>query len=363
MQASLKNARRLQAAFVVLLVVCVAQVGWWLIDQWMHTAEDTQRTEEFYRQSLAAAETLAQRGLAPGAIVRLFPEIVDTAEGFAIDPRVLAELENERRSRINQYAWEGGFFLVVLIATIGVVASAVRSERRLRRRQHNFVTAVTHELKSPLTAMRLAAETLELRDGDAEIRRRQVGRLLASLERMESTVSNVLDTARIDEDKLHLEANDVDVTQVIGELVEELTHTAHSRGVALHTELPERLVVRADPHALNAVLRNLIDNALGAVANTADGLVTVSARADSACAVIEVSDNGRGFDPASAGKLFEKFYRPGDEMRREKRGTGLGLYIARHLAVSSGARLVAHSEGTGTGATFTLRWPLATRGR
>jgi signal transduction histidine kinase len=362
MQASLTNARRLQVAFVVLLVVCVAQLGWWLIDQWLHTAEDARRTEEFYRESLAAAETLHMRGLAPGAIAQLFPAIIHTPGGFAIDPRILAELEDERFSRVNRYAWEGGFFLVVLVATIGVLASAVRSETRLRRRQHNFVTAVTHELKSPLAAMRLAAETLELRHADGETRERLLRRLLASLDRMESTVANVLDTARIDEGRLPLSAGEVDVVHTVNDLIDGLSNTAQSRGVTLRMDMPARLHLDADPQALSAVLRNLIDNALGAVTGVDEGTVVVAAAADGDHALIEVRDNGRGFDPANAEKLFEKFYRPGDEMRREVRGTGLGLYIARHLATSSDARLTAHSDGPGQGATFRLRWPLAARG-
>lgn len=358
MQASLANARRLQVAFVVLLVVCVAQLGWWLIDQWAHTAEDTRRTEQLYRQSLAAAEALKGRGLNADAITEFFPQIIDTPAGLAIDPRVLAELDDERFSRINQYAWEGGFFLVVLLATIGVLAGAIRSEARLRRRQSNFVTAVTHELKSPLAAMRLAAETLELRHAEGETRERIIRRLLASLDRMESTVANVLDTARIDEGRLALRPAYVDLAEAVDELVEGLAHTAQSRGVGLQAEIPAGLRVSADPQALNAVLRNLVDNALGAVAGAESPSVTVSAVARDGWATIEVRDNGRGFDPLDTEKLFEKFYRPGDEMRREVRGTGLGLYIARQLAHASGARLTGHSGGAGQGATFRVRWPL-----
>jgi signal transduction histidine kinase len=357
MKASLTGARRLQAAFVVLLVVCVAQLGWWLIDQWMYSAEVTHRTEAFYRESLAAAETLYGRGLAPGAVVQLFPAIVATPDGFAIDPVLIAELGDERFSRINQYAWEGGFFLLVLLSTIGVLASAVRSETRLRRRQHNFVTAVTHELKSPLAAMRLAAETLEMRDADAEARERLTRRLLTSLDRMESTVSNVLDTARIDEGKMPLAPENVDVVRTVSELIEALSDTAQTRNVTLRAEMPEQLCLPADAQALNAILRNLLDNALAAVTGVEGGAVVVVIETTPGEAAIEVRDNGRGFDPADAEKLFEKFWRPGDEMRREGRGTGLGLYIARYLASSSGATLTAHSDGRDKGATLRLVWP------
>jgi signal transduction histidine kinase len=348
-------------AFVVLLVVCVAQLGWWLIDQWMYASETNARIHAAYSESLRVARSLSDRGFPTESIAEMFPEIIATPQGLTIDAALLAAADDERWSRVNQYAWEGGFFLVVLLATIGVLRSAIRSEARLRRRQQNFVTAVTHELKSPLAAMRLAAETLEFRDTDAEAKERLTRRLLASLDRMESTVSNVLDTARIDEGKLSLAPDDVDAVGLVRDIIESMANTAHSRGVTLELNAPERLDVRADAHALTAVVRNLIDNALGAVAGVEKGAVAVSIQEGPQGAIIEVGDNGRGFDPSAAEKLFEKFYRPGDEMRREGRGTGLGLYIARYLAASSDAKLTARSQGPGTGATFRLVWPRAGR--
>ncbi len=357
MQASLANARRLQVAFVLLLVVCVAQLGWWLIDQWLYASATNARIHAAYGESLRAAEALLAQGFSSDAITEMFPGIIATPQGLEIDATVLAAADDERWSRVNRYAWEGGFFLIVLLATIGVLRSAVRSESRLQRRQRNFVTAVTHELKSPLAAMRLAAETLELRDADAASRERLIRRLLASLDRMEGTVANVLDTARIDEGKLSLAPDDIDAVGLVREIIDAMSSTAQSRDVSLEVEAPERLEVRADPHALNAIVRNLIDNALGAVAGTENGAVSVEIREHPRFATIEVRDNGRGFDPSAAEKLFEKFYRPGDEMRREGRGTGLGLYIARYLATSSNAQLTAESQGPGTGATFRLVWP------
>jgi signal transduction histidine kinase len=359
MQASITNARRVQVAFVVLLVVCAAQVGWWLVDQWLFSTEVNRRAEEALQRNLAAAEARATRGVEAEAIVALFPDIETTPAGLAVDPEVRAALEEERRSRINQYAWEGGFFLVVLVATIGVLASAVRSEGRLRRRQHNFVTAVTHELKSPLAAMRLAAETLELRESDAETRQRLLRRLLTSLDRMESTVANVLDTARVDEGKFTIATRSVDVVGVIDKLVDDFATTAESRDIDLRAELPPQLALRADDQALEAVLRNLLGNALGAVSDADPATVLVSVTTQANSAIIEVRDNGRGFDPQDAEKLFEKFYRLGDEMQRRGRGTGLGLYIARSLSTASDAKLSAHSDGPGRGASFRLEWPLA----
>jgi len=361
MEHTFANARRMQIAFAVLLVVCVAQLGWWMIDQWILAAEMQRSAEAQHRQCIDAAELMLERGISSDAVLSAFPDLVatDDGDGFRVDPEVLAAIENERRSHFNQYAWEGGFFLVVLLAAIGVLWSTLRTEARLRRRQHNFVAAVSHELKSPLAAMRLSAETLDYREADADTRKRLVRRLLASLNRMESTVTNVLDTARIDEDKLVLAPESVDLVVTVRDLVDGLENTAHSRGIELGMEAPKRLMVVADRHALGSVLRNLVDNAMGAVSDTPIPRVTIAVDVAGSDASIEVRDNGRGFDPDDGAKLFDKFYRLGDEMRREGRGTGLGLYIARTLATSSGARISAHSEGRGYGAVFRVVWPLA----
>lgn len=361
MEYTFANARRLQIAFAVLLVVCVAQLSWWMIDQWMMAAEFQQLGEARHAQCIQVADLMLERGIPLDAVLSVFPNLVATEDGSGvrIDPGLLAAIEEERWSRVNQYAWEGGFFLAVLVAAIGVLWQALRTEARLRRRQHNFVAAVTHELKSPLAAMRLSAETLDYREADAETRQRLIRRLLTSLERMESTVTNVLDTARIDEDKVTLAPENVDVVVALRDLIDAMENTAQSRGIEVGIDAPERLMVLADRHALSSVLRNLVDNAIGAVSDTPNGRVTIGAETAGTQASIEVCDNGRGFDPADAAKLFDKFYRPGDEMRREGRGTGLGLYIARTLADASGAKLSAHSDGRGSGAVFRVLWPLA----
>ncbi len=362
MRSSFANARRHQIIFAVLLAVCVAQVAWWMIDQWWFSADVRQRLQEAHEQSIRAAEVMLEQGLPPERVATLFPALVVADDRVSVAPEVIESLRDERWSRLNRYAWEGGFFLVVLSAAIGVLWSAVRTEARLRRRQHNFVTAVTHELKSPLASIRLSVETLDLRDADAETRQRLIDRLLTSLDRIEGTVSKVLDTAKIDEGKFSLRPEPVDLATFVAEAIDSLAARANSVGVKLEQTVPADLTLYADAQALAAVLRNLITNGIEAAGGAPDAVVSISASPESPHAVIEVRDNGRGFNPSDAQKLFEKFFRPGDELRREVRGTGLGLYIARSLVAQSGGELSAHSDGPGRGASFRLSWPLIPAG-
>ncbi|MCA9730350.1 MAG: ATP-binding protein, partial [Candidatus Eisenbacteria bacterium] len=128
--------------------------------------------------------------------------------------------------------------------------------------------------------------------------------------------------------------------------------------VILEHDVKDGLTVMADQTAVTRVLRNLVDNALKAVRDASPRRIQVRARAAGEWAVVTVADTGSGFDPKEAGRLFDKFYRPGDELRRGGQGSGLGLYIVRHLVERSGGTVQAESDGPGHGATFTVTWPV-----
>ena len=363
MSDTFSGARRSQIVFAVLLAVCVAQVGWWILDQWMYASELQAQAEASWQQDVAAAQALLATGTPADEVSRLFPTLeIDDAGNATVGPETRAAVEDELGSRLNRYVWEGAFFLVVLLAAIAALWRTTNVEFRLRRRQENFVTAVTHELKSPLASIRLAAETLEYREADRETRERLVQRLLRSLDRMEGTVSNVLETARVDERKVALEPDHQAIATLLEEIATDLEPVASGAGVSLTVSAPEELTAWADRRAFTTVVRNLVANAVSATSETDGATIEINGLADSNNAVVEVRDNGRGFLPEDTEKLFEKFYRPGDELRRASRGTGLGLYIARNLMQESGGRLDAFSEGPGCGAVFRATWPQSAAG-
>lgn len=345
--------------FVALLVVSAAQVTWWLYDQWRYTDLVVARGEASERAAVRAAEALVQQGVPAARIAELIPGATVGPHGeVRADPGPLAALKRERDRRLNRYAWEGGFFLVVLIAGISILARAVRDEAVLRRRQSNFLAAVSHELRSPLATSRVAAETLELRDPPAPERARLVGRLIRNLSRLERLVTNLLDAARLEEGSVALHAEPVALSDALAGVLAELRDRAELQ-VELAVDLDDAPRLAADPEAVRTVARNLLENAFTAVAEVDRPRVTVRARGERGRVVLEVQDNGRGFPPREAERLFEKFYRPGDEMRRGGRGAGLGLYLVRELLRRQGGDVEGTSSGPGTGARFRASWPAA----
>jgi signal transduction histidine kinase len=315
------------------------------------------RIEEAHEELRDAANALLEAGADPGQMASQFPHLVVAGRRAEVNPAVLATLADEHASRLRQYAWEGGFFLLVLAACMAVIARTLREESELRRRQQNFIASVTHELKSPLASLQLAAETIQLRRPEGEKLALLASRMRGDVRRLEGMVGKILDTASLEAGRLQLRKERLDLARVADEIADEFADRARERGVTLERAVPAGLTVAADPAAARTILRNLIDNALRATAAAGGGRITLRGRADGGMIELEVADDGVGFEPAEAPRLFEKFYRPGDEMVRTTRGTGLGLYVVKRFAELEQGRVGAVSEGPGKGARFTVAWP------
>ena len=366
------HVRRVQIAFLVILTLSAAQVLWWIIDQSLYARAVHDQWQTLYEADVMAASALLDYGARRQTIEGLFPHLeIDAGGAVQVSPLALARLAEDRRAHINQYAWEGGFFLLVIVCAASVVLRAVRRDAQLRRWQSNFLAAVSHELKSPLASLQLAAETLELRDPEVEQRRRLVARILGDAERLGATVANVLDTHRLDRDVQHFDRQTIPIADAVAESFVEIDFRAREAGVELRSEVQPELAIEADPVGVRAVLRNLLDNALkatldlsqpaanpsGASEDGSAGRVTVRAEAVSGGVQLQVVDNGIGFAPEEAKRIFEKFYRVGDELRRTRPGSGLGLYTTRRFVEMEGGSVKAHSDGVGHGAFFTVFWP------
>lgn len=354
-----RQTRRLQITFLGLLLICFAQVVWWILDEVTYSRQVVERTREIHHSNLRAAYLELALGGEKERIVAGHPDLRLTGDGsFEIRPELLNELEQNRRSRINRFGWEGSFFLVVLALGMGVLWQALRRDLELRRRQQNFLAAVSHEFKSPIASLRLSAETLALRDPPGEQRRPLVDRMLDDLGRLENMVQNLLETSRIEEGGVTLRPERIGLHRLVESIGTALDARLRSLDVTLVNEVPESLEIRVDPAALDSVLRNLLDNAIKSAASGKPGRVTVRGAVDAERITLEVEDDGVGIAAGEAARIFEKFYRPGDEMRRRSQGTGLGLYLVKRLVEASGGEVRALSEGPDQGALFLVSWPL-----
>ena len=351
------RVRRLQVGFLLLLAITAVQVVWWLVDQARiaeRIADDRVARLEVDREAAGAA---VRAGQSLDELRAFYPDLLVDADGARLRPESLRAIEIERRSHLSQYRWEGGFFLIVLGGGILVLWRVLRREADLLNRQQNFLAAVSHELRSPLASLRLTTETLLLRDLAATDRRGLLERNLEDLRRLERLVGNLLETTRLEERRAAPRRAPVDLSEAVSLAFAELGHRARgAEGIDIDVRVAPGLGLQADPVGLGTVLRNLIGNAIES-AQTAGSRVEVTARRLDSEVELQVLDDGVGFEPSEGRRLFEKFYRPGSELRRNKQGSGLGLYLVRGFVALEGGEVEARSEGPGRGATFRVTWP------
>jgi signal transduction histidine kinase len=348
-------SKALQVGFLALLLISSVQVSYWIYDQVREARRVEQRLAAEYRSDAAAIAELA-RGNTPG-VATLLPHLAIDGTRAEVREEALAELADERASRVNRFLWEGGFFLVVLIGGMAVLTRTIRHDAELRRRQQNFLAAVSHEFKSPLASIQLSSETLVLRSKEADTQR--LGRrIIEDVERLLRMVDNLLDTTRLEEGRQILAPTVTSLLAAAEAASAEVAERARLRGIAVTLDVPADLRFTVDPAALETVLRNLLDNALKACVAGQGHSITVRATGARDTVELAVIDDGIGFPPDDGALIFEKFFRIGDELRRSMPGTGLGLYIVKRLVELAGGSVRAQSGGPGRGATITVRWPL-----
>jgi signal transduction histidine kinase len=277
-------------------------------------------------------------------------------EGWVVRPteEAWSNLLEEYRRRIVMMVSEGGFFAVLLLVLMGLLWRTFRREVILERQHRNFLAAITHELRSPIAAIRVALETVVKGRADSEAADRFVGNALADTDRLDRLVQKVLQATRYDSGTLGLSPRRTDLSSVVEKAVLDFQPGAAAAGAKVEAEIEKDLEAEIDTEAMTIAVSNLLENALKYGGDPA--VVRVVLRADDHTAVIEVSDNGRGIPEKEIPLIFDRFYRSGDEMTRTSQGTGLGLFLVQRIVKAHhGAVTVAATGEFGT--TFRVTLP------
>jgi two-component system phosphate regulon sensor histidine kinase PhoR len=228
--------------------------------------------------------------------------------------------------------------------------------RRLETIRRDFVANVSHELKTPLTAVRGYAETLLDDDIPPDQRRRFVETIRDNSERMQRIVDDLLDLSRIEGGVWRPRIGVIDIGVVVQDVFASLQGDADRNGLALTASIdPAATELHADPTAFRQILTNLLENA---IRYTRDGTVTLETRRTGSAVAVEVRDSGVGIAPEHLPRIFERFYRVDSGRSREQGGTGLGLAIVRHLVDAHGGRVDAASV-VGRGTVISVQFPVA----
>jgi two-component system, OmpR family, sensor histidine kinase SenX3 len=262
------------------------------------------------------------------------------------------------------FNWHTGillFFGVLLVLVIigGVVLNTIFLVREIRRNeQHDaFINAVTHELKTPITSIRLYLETLQTRAVDEHKRSEFYRIMLEDSDRLLTTIEQVLRTGRIGHASRLVNSSPINLRELVEECLIRARTLHNLRPESLEYQAGPPFEVQGDLDEVRAAVSNLIDNAVKY--SGGDVKVTVeTAKIDHKYVAVRVRDHGVGIPKTELKRIFKRFYRVPGPLAARLKGTGLGLYIVRTVAKRHGGRTWAESEGPGRGSTFVLQLPI-----
>jgi signal transduction histidine kinase len=258
-----------------------------------------------------------------------------------------------RRRAALQYILLGFSLLALLVGTF-TLFGGLNKERHTVKMKSNFLSAVSHELKTPLTAIRMFAEMLATgRQAQEEKRQQYAHRIGEEAERLQGMIEGILNYTRLEEKPDALRFRDVDLSTVAGETATLLSGAFAQAGIRLTVQLAPTAPLRADYDALRSVAQNLLENALKYSRPHTE--VTLEVLDFPREAVLRVADQGIGIPTSEQKRIFERFYRAGDEMTRKARGSGLGLALVKKIVDAHRGAIKVNSkvnEGTEMIITF-----------
>lgn len=360
----MRTNKRLLWLYLVFLVTILAQSGWWLI----YMGRQAQYYADYELQRLRTDQIHAAyllntspeiRQDPRGTLGAYFPDLLfrPGAQGtdILIDPEAEAAIRRESSQRRTMFLWEGGFFLVLLLAGASLVFQALRRERSFHRARELFLAGVTHEFKTPLASLSLYADTIARPELVEAERGRILGHMSEDLGRLRLMVEQVLAVSRAGVAGV-LSPVTLDPGDLTRRVLADLAALAEREGAAIEADLSEDLRVRADEQALLSALRNVVGNAIHY--SPAPARVQVSVRESEGWVRLAVADDGPGIPRREQKRIFQSFYRVGEAGQRPVgiHGTGLGLYLVKRNMEAMGGRVELASE-PGAGSVFTLVLP------
>lgn len=250
-------------------------------------------------------------------------------------------------------------FFALLI--VGVALNTVFLVREVRRNERHdaFLSAVTHELKTPVASIHLYLETLQRRQLDEAQRGEFYARMLADTNRLLATIEQVLKAGEVGQrSRSHVRIS-VDMQALVEECIRTTVARYHLEDKAISLRVAEPslpMLVRGDPDELQTALLNVLNNAVKYSPSGADIRVALSVERD-AWVRVSVADQGIGIPTSQLKRIFRRFYRVPSPKVLHTKGTGLGLYLVRTIARQHGGDATAQSAGEGRGATVSLQLP------
>lgn len=294
-------------------------------------------------------------------MIQFLVAVIVVIAGFAVSTAFVRPFRRLTKSiKDVQDGYEADFISVNSYSETETMSAAcdemLRRLQTLDESRQEFVSNVSHELKTPLTSMKVLADSLMgQEDIPVELYREFMTDIGAEIDRENKIINNLLSLVKMDKSAGNINITSVQINELLERIMKRLRPIAQKQNVELVMESFRPVVAEVDEVKLTLALTNLIENAIKY--NNPDGWVHVSLNADHQNFFVTVEDNGIGIPKEAQNRIFERFYRVDKSHSREIGGTGLGLAIARNAIIMHRGAIKVHSmEGEGT--TFTVRIPL-----
>lgn len=311
--------------FWFLLAYIIAALVWWFIS--------------LAQQSNSMAEYREQQ-------VRFTIDSVSKREQFTQE---LNKIDSQNQRNKTKYIAEGVTFLLVIFIGASFVYRSVRRQLRMQQQQQNFMMAVTHELKTPIAVANLNLETLQKHKLDEPTRQKFIQMTLQETHRLHSLTTNILVASQLEDGGYNQSVEELDLSQLTISCIEDFMQRFPERKWEMDIE-PD-IAVEGDALLLEIMINNLLENAHKYSPKAKPVLITLNRNSE--IAQLKVADEGPGVPEDEKKKIFDKFYRIGNEEVRKAKGTGLGLHLCRKIAKDHHADITVTNNSPG-GSIFTI---------
>jgi signal transduction histidine kinase len=259
-------------------------------------------------------------------------------------------LEKETNRNTGKYISEGLTFLLLIFIGAIFVYHSLRRQFKLQQQQQNFMMAVTHELKTPISVARLNLETLQKYTLDPEKQKKLISTTLDETARLNFLTSNILTTSQLEGGGYNSTKEELDLSTLLKDCLKDFRDRFPDR--IIKEEIETDADIKGDPLLLQMLINNLLENAIKY--SPKEGTITAMLKKNNSgisvnMVELQIKDEGPGISAEEKKKVFDKFYRIGNESTRKKQGTGLGLYLCRMIVKShNGDISVTNNETQGS---------------
>jgi signal transduction histidine kinase len=319
--ANRKRLRRTTFIYWMLLVYIIAALVWWFIS----LNQQNNRMQEYKILNLRAAR--------------------DSADNPALFSREFLKITEDHKRNRSKYLGEGGIFFLLILVGAGFVYRSVRRQFNLQQQQQNFMMAVTHELKTPISVARLNLETLQKYHLDPEKQKKLIRTTLDETTRLNFLTNNILIASQLEGSGYKSAKEELDLSTLFKDCLLDFRNRFPDR--VFKSEIEEEADLRGDPLLLQMLINNLLENAIKY--SPRESPVKAILKKLRSGIELQVTDEGPGIPEEEKKKVFSKFYRIGNEATRKTQGTGLGLYLCRKIAMEHNADIsVTNNEPHGS---------------